>query len=238
MTTSNVMGWLRLLRVSNYPTVVTNALAGCAVGSIGREAIDWGGFAVAGAALLLLYAAGMIFNDVLDAATDRVERPQRPIPSGLVHRGQATLVGGVCILAAQALLFTRGMAAFGFGAALAAVIVAYDAVHRRWSGAVLLMAGCRGLAILTAAACAAWPIDWRFGVAVAGVLFVYTVGISVIARREAEDQRRVRIVMLLIAGICVIDAAWLGVMQRWVEGAIALACFAVTRAGQRKIAGS
>ncbi len=46
----------------------------------------------------LLYAAGVVLNDVFDLERDRRERPERPLPSGRVSlRGPAGSAGNRCL---------------------------------------------------------------------------------------------------------------------------------------------
>ena len=40
-----------------------------------------------------MYSAGMVLNDVFDVEVDRVERPERPLPSGQIPVGWARLLG-------------------------------------------------------------------------------------------------------------------------------------------------
>ena len=91
---------LKLGRVSNLPTVWTNALAGLALA---------GGFLAPLPLLLLLaaaslaYVGGMYLNDAFDARIDAIERPERPIPSGAIS-ARAVFVAGFAMLGAGILL--------------------------------------------------------------------------------------------------------------------------------------
>ena len=58
------------------------------------------------AAVVALYAAGMVLNDVCDVELDRRERPERPLPSGDVSVAAAALAG-VALLAAGVALWPR-----------------------------------------------------------------------------------------------------------------------------------
>jgi 4-hydroxybenzoate polyprenyltransferase len=73
--TANVA--LRLGRVSNVPTVWTNALAGVVLAD---GALGLGGAVRLGIALSLFYVGGMYLNDAFDHAIDARERPTRPGP--------------------------------------------------------------------------------------------------------------------------------------------------------------
>ena len=98
---------LRLGRVSNLPTVWTNALVGTALagGEIWTQATL---LVVIG--LSLLYVSGMYLNDAFDNEIDAVERPDRPIPAGAVSLntvfavGFGLMLGGLAFIAGWVLL--------------------------------------------------------------------------------------------------------------------------------------
>ena len=81
------------MRPANIVTSVADILAGIAIASAPGSLVE----RIWPAALLLclstacLYGGGIVFNDVFDAELDKVERPERAIPSGLVSRREATL---------------------------------------------------------------------------------------------------------------------------------------------------
>jgi 4-hydroxybenzoate polyprenyltransferase len=211
---SGVRVALDLARAGNFPSVASNVLAALVLarGGAWPSPAEAG---LAGAAGLLAYAGGATLNDVADAAFDARHRPARPIPSGALSRRGAALLGGVELALGLALLALLGAAWF-WVAGLAAVILTYDWVHKRWAGSVVLMAGCRiflGLAVASGA-------GWTGGAAVAGwaaALGVYIVGLSLLARREYVPGAPVvwlgRRVGQLLAGIPLIDAAALVVVN-------------------------
>ena len=80
-----VGAWLELMRAGNAPTVVSNVLAGIAIGLQARLSdapVPWGTAALLLSGTVLVYVAGMVLNDAFDARIDARERPRRPIPSG------------------------------------------------------------------------------------------------------------------------------------------------------------
>jgi 4-hydroxybenzoate polyprenyltransferase len=172
--------WLALARVSNTPTVVSNAVAGSVVVSAVAPA---GTVAVVAVAMALFYTAGMILNDVADLEVDRRERPERALPSGVVSRGAA--------LAAVAALFGGGLAilaAIGAGPLLAgiglvALIVLYDFWHKGNALSPVLMAGCRALVYVVAALAVAGSLTAELWGA-AALLLVYVVGLTQVAKAE------------------------------------------------------
>jgi hypothetical protein len=69
------------------------------------------------------------------------------------------------------------------------MIVAYNVLHKRWKGAVYIMGGCRFLLYLTAASVSVKGEWFRDKVLIwALALGIYTVGITLAARGEAEDK--------------------------------------------------
>ena len=74
-------------------------------------------------------------------------------------------------------------------AVLAAVILLYDAIHKKWAGSVWLMGSCRFFLWLTAASAAnenLAPLTFGWG----GVVALYVVGISLFARNEATSDSK------------------------------------------------
>ena len=174
--------WLALARVSNTPTVVSNAVAGAVVVSAAAPA---GTVAVVALAMALFYTAGMILNDVADLELDRRERPERPLPSGAVSRSAALaavaglLAGGLAILAAT------GVEPLLAGAGLVALIVLYDLWHKGNALSPVLMAGCRALVYVVAALAVAGSLSGELWGA-AALLLVYVVGLTQVAKAEGR----------------------------------------------------
>src|SRR5688572_31218753 len=94
---NKLTGFLRLMRPANIVTAISDILAGAALaGYVG------GGEQTASVLWLVLstiglYGGGVVFNDVFDAALDRVERPERPIPSGLISETEAATLGSMLL---------------------------------------------------------------------------------------------------------------------------------------------
>jgi 4-hydroxybenzoate polyprenyltransferase len=219
-----VRTWFDLARAGNFPSVASNVLAALVLSSPGP--VDWppgGLLAVAILAGCLVYAGGATFNDVFDAEFDRRHRPERAIPRQLVSRTGAAWVAGVEMLLGLAALVLIG-ASPAWAAGLAATILAYDWIHKRWIGSVALMAGCRVLLALTLASLPGHAATPAF-LAWIAVLFVYIVTLSLIARWEyrpgAPAARLGRAVGGLLAFIPLLDALALLLASAWLP---AMAC--------------
>ncbi len=175
---------LRLGRVSNLPTVWTNALAGVVLASDGAPSL-WL-VIVIGAALTLFYEGGMWLNDAFDAEIDTVERADRPIPNGEVSRG-AVFVGGWALLAAGVLISLLVSPAAGFvGLLLTIAITLYDWLHKKTAFSPMIMGATRFLSYgLAAVATASFSGPALWG---ALGLFAYIIGLTYAAKQEAYDE--------------------------------------------------
>lgn len=227
--------WLDLARAGNLPSVAGNVLAALVL-----SAPD---FAFPAPILLalgvfagwLIYAGGATFNDVSDAGFDARHRPERAIPRGAVSRSAAARVATVQMATGLGLLIFAGASPF-WAASLAAVILAYDWTHKRWTGSVVLMAGCRVLLGITVASLPGHgltPALWAW----LAVLFVYIVTLSLLARREylpgAPAARIGRNVGRLLAFIPLIDAAALLAAAAWMPAALCASMVLLGRWAQR-----
>jgi hypothetical protein len=172
-------------RISNLPTVWSNVLAGVVLaGAVDRDpaalALTLGLLVVIAT---LLYVAGMFLNDAFDAAFDARERPERPIPAGLVSRGEVLRWGFAMLAAGVVLAGAFGPRALVAAALTAATIVAYDLHHKQVKLAPLVMGLCR-VGLYTIAAFSVVdrpPADVAIG---AVVLLAYVLGLTFVAAHE------------------------------------------------------
>ena len=173
-------GYLALARISNSPTVVSNTLTGAALagtlqlnGTLGFVAI----------AMVLFYTAGMYLNDLLDYAIDCRERPERPLPTGIVSRPTAIAVVIALFGSGSILLWSVGLYPFLSGLVLIALIICYDRWHKSNPLSPLLMALCRGMVYVTAFL--VFSLQSLFNLLIPGCLLVlYVIGLTYIARTE------------------------------------------------------
>jgi 4-hydroxybenzoate polyprenyltransferase len=184
-------GWfvyLRLGRVSNLPTVWTNVVAGAVLSG---APLYPGTMAALLAALSLFYVGGMYLNDAFDREIDARERPERPIPSGLVSARTVFTIGfgmlavGIVILGltAWAGRWEGAGRAVAAGVALAAAIIYYDVVHKRDPLSPLIMGLCRLLIYITAALVVSGRIATPV-LAGAAALLSYLIGLTYVAKQE------------------------------------------------------
>ena len=128
---SRVKAYIALSRVGNGLIAFIGVVLGAhlALKGVGR-AWTWGDVvdtAIVAVATVLILAAGNALNDVCDVEIDRVNRPNRPIPSGRVSVRGATRFAFVAITGGLVLAFLVGPAAFGVALA-AALLLAFYAI--------------------------------------------------------------------------------------------------------------
>jgi hypothetical protein len=204
---------LVLARISNLPTVWSNCLAATLLA--GGTSVERLTILCLGATLL--YTGGMFLNDAVDQKFDRRYRPERPIVAGQITARTVWWLSSTFLIAGWAILLCLGMAPGLLASGLLAAIVLYDVVHKSTVLAPLLMAACRFLLYLVAAAVAN-PAQFRPVWSPAAALAAYIVGLSYLARGESTG----------------------GILSRWPLSLLfapALVAIAGTRLGSGLVAG-
>jgi 4-hydroxybenzoate polyprenyltransferase len=183
-----------------------------------------------------LYWAGMALNDYADRDLDRVERPERPIPSGRVSPGLALGVataltaGGVATAAVAG-----GAKSAATASVLAALIWGYDLSAKTGPISVAAMAGTRGLDVLMGASPGGVPA-LRRALPAAALVTAHTAGVTALSRGEVHGTssttaRRVAVVSGLVAAASALRPTGAGAFSRAVSiGAAALYASQAVRA--------
>ncbi|MBM4144238.1 MAG: prenyltransferase [Lentisphaerae bacterium] len=207
--------WLELVRPPNLPTVPGDALAGFALAALGQAQARWTAVLPAAGAAVLLYAAGLIWNDCADLREDRASRPRRPLPSGRVSPRRAAWAGAAAAAAGIGLAAMGGRWVLAGAVALLGLIAAYDFGARRVRAlSALNMGACRAMSVLMGAG-AAWAQGGRAAGAAAGGaagIWMYVAAVSWIAAREtcSEPVGRARWAPGLAAALAIALAAAAG----------------------------
>ena len=224
---SRVLAHLRLMRPANVITAIADILAGFAVSGAALQLLnsDTGMFPALLNSLFWLilatiglYGGGIVFNDVFDADLDKVERPERPIPSGKASVRSAGILASVLltvgVLAALQVSLLSGTIAL----AVAALAVVYNAwgKHQLVLGPVN-MGLCRGgnLILGTSVIPAALEELWYVGL----IPVVYIAAITMISRGEVHGGNRKALVggagMYGVIILAIIGLAFLTEVPWW-----------------------
>ncbi len=193
----SLKGFLRLTRPANVVTAVADILAGMAISgyflSASVGAYEWQVISLLIISTASLYAGGVVLNDVFDAELDAKERPERPIPSGLVSKKRAA-TGGYLLLALgiiSALFVHRELVSVSFFLAIA--IATGVLLYNKWCkhhfiAGPFTMGVCRGLNLLLGISIvpAMVPAYWML----AFVPVVYIAAITSVSRGEVHGNNQ------------------------------------------------
>ncbi len=204
-------------RPANVPTLITNAAVAiaCVLGAerLDVGVMDWGNFAYVVVMGLCFYLYGMWGNDQMDARWDAKHYPQRPVPSGAVGAGTLRMLSLLAAMSGLVLSTVLG-GDIVVGILLVIVIAVYNMVHKVYRWSVLLMGASRGLWVILAGSVVGGAIiggtDISQMLLYYGLsLFVWTMVISIVARKESQNATSQKTVKMLLSGMCLFDALWL-----------------------------
>lgn len=210
---------LQMMRPANMVTAAADILAGYTIGSYFHQ----GSFNLPHLVALILasmclYAGGIILNDVFDLELDRIERPERPLPSGAISLRLATYMGILFLLVGLGFAALAGGWSIGIALLVAFLAVTYDALAKLSPVfGPLTMGACRaGNLMLGASAFGSvlglWPI--------AIIPFLFIGAVTMVSRGEVEGGGKgamilaafiYAIIVISLAGwaIWVNEAPWL-----------------------------
>jgi 4-hydroxybenzoate polyprenyltransferase len=194
---SSILGFLRLMRLANVVTAVADVLAGIAISGYFSGDGNYVPVLLLCISTIGLYSGGIIFNDVFDAGLDAIERPERPIPSGMISVTAATAFG--------ILFFSVGVGAAALfqpiSFQIAILIVLACLSYNRWAKhytiwGPLNMGLCRGLNLMLGVSILAPAInDWWF---LGLIPLIYIASITIVSRGEVHGGNKK---MLSIAAV-------------------------------------
>jgi len=194
-----LMAYLRLTRPANIVTAIADILAGIAVSGAALALISpevhphtgsgfsswlWLCLSTIG-----LYGGGVAFNDVFDAELDRIERPERPIPSGIVPLRNAAIMASALLLMGVVAAWQVSLLSGLIALAVAILCILYDAwgKHQSIFGPIN-MGLCRtgnlllGISIVPAMV----GTYWYLGL----IPLVYIAAITMISRGEVHGENK------------------------------------------------
>ncbi len=208
---NRVLGFLRLTRPANIVTAVADILAGAAIGT-SLAGVSWAASSPTGSlipgeaanglffslfmlvlATAGLYGGGVVLNDVFDAELDKTERPERPIPSGLISKTAAALFGILLLLGGiLAAAFAHTPQLFSLSTLLAALIAVAAVVYDKWMKhhpffGPLNMGLCRGLNLLLGMSVVAYAVSFYWFIAFLPV--IYIAAITMVSRGEVHGGK-------------------------------------------------
>ncbi|MHC5184185.1 MAG: UbiA family prenyltransferase [Planctomycetota bacterium] len=186
-----LFAWFQLLRLPNLFTVPGDVLAGFTIVhvTLADPTLPSTKLVLCIIASLLLYCAGLLQNDYCDRGADKVERPARPIPSGLVRDRVVIVTAALFFGAAFFLSYCVGLIAFVTTVLLTASISCYNSCSKSaplWGS--LNMGLCRGFNLLLGASILGLEgMSHSSVVACFAGLSLYIAVVTCIASKETQD---------------------------------------------------
>lgn len=152
----SAIGYLRLMRPANIITAIADILMGfAATGAFAillmnnnySSVFPQLGFLIL--STIGLYGGGVVFNDVFDAELDRLERPERPIPSGMTSLVSASILGSLLFVMGIFAAFMVNTTSGILSLTITVLALTYDSFskHHPFLGP-LNMGLCRGVNVL------------------------------------------------------------------------------------------
>lgn len=189
--------YITLCRPANVITAMADVLAGVSIALFYGGITDPGSFYLHTALLLIatagLYAGGIVFNDFFDADTDRIERPERMIPSGIISKRSALLFGTALFALALVSSILANATAFAIAAAIALSALLYDYKSKQHPIAGPLNMGiCRGLNLLLGMSLIPGLLKEHLYLALVPVIYIFAV--TTVSRDEVHGGKRKNLV--------------------------------------------
>ncbi|GAB3927427.1 hypothetical protein GCM10028827_19870 [Mucilaginibacter myungsuensis] len=180
-----------MMRPANIVTSVADVLAGIAIAGVFTQpgALSMQGYLPQ--ILLLcfstacLYGGGIVYNDVFDADLDKIERPERAIPSGIITVKQASTLGTVLLLAGIVSAFFCNSFSEIIAAAIAFFALLYNksSKHHPFLGP-LNMGFCRGLNLMLGISIIPSLLSTWYPLAIVPIIYIFC--ITMISRGEVH----------------------------------------------------
>jgi len=208
--------YLVLTRPANLLTAAADILAGAAITGFFSQHLNtstWLSLLALLTASVALYAGSVVFNDFFDAEPDRQQRPERPIPSGMVSRNNAAILGTS--------LFIIGIISASLvsnqSTLLALSIIAFALVYNSWGKhhvivGPALMGLCRacnlllGMSLITNGLFHNWPIS--------GLPLLFVAAITLTSQGEVIGNNRLSIILAAVLDMTVLGVLlWLGMSK-------------------------
>lgn len=167
-----------MMRPANIVTSVADILAGIAISGVLSSglSIPWLSIVFLAVSTTCLYGGGIVFNDVFDADLDKIERPERAIPSGLISLKNATILGSLLLLGGIALAALNGLTSGLLALLVAVFALLYNKFgkHHSFFGP-LNMGLCRGFNLLLGLSIVPAMLCSHYYLAIIPVIYIFSI---------------------------------------------------------------
>lgn len=190
------------MRPANIVTSVADILAGIAISGvlIINSQTPWISIIMLCLATACLYGGGIVFNDVFDAKLDKIERPERAIPSGIISLLNATILGTVLLISgiSFALLVSLTSGLLAFGVSCFALIYNKFGKHHSFFGP-LSMGICRGLNLLLGISIIPEALLQHYMLAIIPVIYIFSITMTSRGEVHGGNTKNLKLAAFLYA---------------------------------------
>ena len=205
-----LFAYLRIMRPANIVTSVADILAGIAISGIliNGNGTPWLTIFCLCLSTACLYGGGIVFNDVFDAELDKIERPERAIPSGIISLTNATILGTALLISGIVLAAltssTSGLLAFG----VSCFALLYNKIgkHHPFFGP-LTMGVCRGLNLLLGLSIVPAMLQQHYLLAIIPVIYIFSITMTSRGEVHGGNTKNLYLAAVLYA-VVIGSIAW------------------------------
>jgi 4-hydroxybenzoate polyprenyltransferase len=206
---AQLRAYLELVRVPNLFTAAADVLAGYLTVAAVQGFVDGQALSYLLVSTVCLYGGGVVLNDYFDEPLDRVERPERPIPSGRISRSAARRFAVGLLVMGALTAYAVGPIPLALALLIAFSAAVYDAIGKRTTFGPLNMGFCRFLNLLLGVSAVPGLLGERVSLAL--LLAVHVTGVTLLSRGEVSGgQRGTSTMMLAALATIVVSMAVLG----------------------------
>jgi hypothetical protein len=185
-----IFHFLRLMRPANIVTSVADVLAGIAISSyVFSSDTHFQPVILLCLSTIGLYGGGIVFNDVFDANLDKIERPERAIPSGAVKLNEAIYLGAFLLFLGVLSAFLHSTISGFIAISIAFFALVYNkfSKHHSFFGP-LNMGTCRGLNLLLGMSILAFSQNNLYIIAIMPLIYIFS--ITMISQGEVHGSNK------------------------------------------------
>jgi 4-hydroxybenzoate polyprenyltransferase len=167
-----------MMRPANIVTSIADILAGIAISGVLSNGFStpWLSIVFLATSTACLYGGGIVFNDVFDAELDKIERPERAIPSGQISLQNATILGSLLLIAGIALAALNSSTSGLLALLVAIFALLYNKFgkHHAFFGP-LNMGLCRGFNLLLGLSIVPEMLYSHYYLAIIPVVYIFSI---------------------------------------------------------------
>lgn len=216
-----VGSFLKIARPANVLTAISDIIAGIAIsGLFSTSIIDNKLEAI----ILLvtsttgLYSGGIVFNDIFDFEEDRLNRPERVLPSGKISKSEAIIFGSTLfIIGIISAFFVSALSGF-LAIAITVLALSYDKFgkHHSFLGPVN-MGLCRSFNLLLGMSILSGVIEKMWFIGFIPLLFISA--ITLVGQKEAHGNNKSSVLKAIFLDVSIVlffvFLMWKGYLNIW-----------------------